>query len=108
MCSTPASLSPSDTNVTRSSMVASSGGAGLPVQPHLLHARVIVDDVVRDQVLDVRPLHEVAEAPAQDRLGHVRLELALDLHHQVEALLGIDLPRLSGDQVVNLGAAIFA
>jgi hypothetical protein len=46
---------------------------------------------MRDEIFHVGPLHEVAEAPAQDRLGHVRLETLLDLDHQREPLLGIDL-----------------
>src|SRR5262245_63683759 len=63
----------------------------LPVQPDLLHARVVVVVVVRDEVLHVGPAGEVAQAPAQHRLDRLRLEPALDVQHEGQALLRIDL-----------------
>src|SRR6266849_4003403 len=77
-CSTPVSFRPPEANVTRSSI--------LPVQPHFLHARVVVDDVMGDEIADLRPLDEVAEAPAEDGLGHIRLEALLDLEDERQSL----------------------
>src|SRR6185436_17852234 len=55
------------------------------VEPYFLHARVVVERVVRGQVLHVRPADEVLVAPTQHGSRHVRFEPALDLPHELES-----------------------
>src|SRR6266496_817662 len=86
--------------------VAASPRAVLLVQPDLLHPAVVVDVVVRDQVLHVRPLGVVVEAPAHHRPGRVDLELLLDLRHQREPLLRVELLRLLVDLLHELLVAV--
>src|SRR5262245_13257347 len=70
---------------------------GLLVEPHFLHPTVVVEVVVRDQVLHLRPVGEVVHAPDERRTRGFLLQLALDLPHLGQPLLGIDLGRLLVD-----------
>src|SRR5215813_13947901 len=63
----------------------------LLVQPDLLHPPVVVERVVRDEVLHVWPLRKVLLAPAEHGPGHVGLQLALDLPDQLEPLGAVEL-----------------
>src|ERR1041385_949092 len=71
-------------------------GAGrrLLVQPHFLHPPVVVEVVVRDQVLHLRPVGVIVDAPVQRGPRTLPLQLLLDLQHLGQPLLGIDLGRL--------------
>src|SRR5262249_39560421 len=73
----------------------------LLVQPDLLHSPVVVERVVRDQVLHVRPLRETRLAPAHHRPRDVGLELSLDLPDELEPLAPVELLRLRIDQAVD-------
>src|SRR5437879_8804582 len=66
----------------------------LPVAPHFLHPAEVVDGLVRDQVLHVRPDREVVELPVQDRPSGVGFEPFLDREVERQSLLGIELLRL--------------
>src|SRR5215469_17842831 len=85
---------------------ASGLDASLLVQPHVLHAAVVVERVVGDQALHVGPLREVFLPPGQHGAGHLRLEAALDLPHELEALAPVQLLRLQIDQLVRLLVAV--
>src|SRR5499433_4295561 len=87
---------------------AESGAIRLPllVQPYVLHAAVVVERVVGDQALHVGPLREVFLSPGQHGAGHLRLEAALDLPHEREALAPVQLLRLQIDQLVRLFVAV--
>src|SRR5690349_1380955 len=69
-------------------------GAWLLVQPHFLHAPVVVEVVVGDQVLHLRPVGVVVDAPVERGPGALGLQLLLDVDHDGRALLGVDLGRL--------------
>src|SRR5947208_17074140 len=77
-----------------------------PVQPDLLHAPVVVEGVVGDEVLDVRPLGEILVAPAEHRPRHVGLELPLNVPHEPDAAGAVELLGLEIDQAVGLRAAV--
>src|SRR5262252_1527689 len=80
--------------------------ASLLVQPHVLHAAVVVERVVGDQALHVGPLREVLLPPGQHGTRHLGLEAALDLPHELEALRAVELLRLLVDQLVRLLIAV--
>src|SRR5438093_8574949 len=82
--------------------------AGLLVAPHFLHPAEVVDGLVRDQVLHVRPYGEVIELPVQDGPRGVGLELALDRVVERQALLRIELLRLRVDHLHDFFAAVLA
>src|SRR5262249_7133254 len=87
---------------------AESGAIRLPllVQPHVLHAAVVVERVVGDEALHVGPLREVLLPPGQHGARHLGLEAALDLPHELEALRAVQLLRLQVDQLVRLFVAV--
>src|SRR5678816_1831690 len=80
----------------------------LPVQPHVLHAPVVVESVVRDEVLHVGIVREVFLPPAEHGARHVGLDAALDLEDQLDALGPVELLRLLVDQAVGLLVATVA
>src|SRR6266850_3232668 len=71
--------------------------ASLLVAPHFLHPAEVVDGLVRDHVLHVRPHGEVVELPVEDRPRGVGLELALDRVVERQPLLAVQLLRLRVD-----------
>src|SRR5499427_10613522 len=70
----------------------------LAVEPYFLHAPEAVERVVRDEVLDARPLREVVDPPGHGGPRSRVHELALDLLHESQALLRVELLRLLLDQ----------
>src|SRR5262245_25933555 len=80
----------------------------LLVQPHLLQAREVVDRLVRDEVLDVRPDREVVEPPVQERPRRIRFELLLDRLHLGQPFLRIQLLGLLVDLGHHLLVAVEA
>src|SRR5881398_1951096 len=78
----------------------------LLVEPDLLHAAVVVQRVVRDQVAHVRSLREVLVAPAQHRTRHVGLQLALDVPHELQPPGAVELARLRVDHPVHRLVAV--
>src|SRR5262252_2218537 len=113
-CAQAGKLRPSTTSAVATSALASRSlimrailcAAPLLVQPHVLHAAVVVERVVGDQALYVGPLREVFLSPGQHGAGHLRLEAALDLPHELEALAPVQLLRLQIDQLVRLFVAV--
>src|SRR5688500_2607228 len=63
----------------------------LLIQPYFLHSPVVVQRVVRHQVLHVRPLREVLVAPAQHGARDIGFQPALDLPHDLLTLLAVEL-----------------
>src|SRR5262249_45136134 len=61
------------------------------VEPHVLHAAVVVERVVGDQALHVGPLREVLLPPGQHGARYLGLEASLDLPHELEALRAVQL-----------------
>src|SRR5215467_1152708 len=80
--------------------------APLLVQPHVLHAAVVVERVVGDEAFHVGPLREVLLPPGQHGARHLGLEASLDLPHELEALRAVLLLRLQVDQLVRLLVAV--
>src|SRR5688572_15757391 len=58
--------------------VAGAAPAPLLVRPHFLQAAVVVEGLVRDQVLDVGPVGEELDAPHEHGPHRLLLDLALD------------------------------
>src|SRR5215469_10831655 len=113
-CAQAGKTRPRTTNAIATSALARRGRvmgailcrAPLLVEPHVLHAAVVVERVVGDQALHVGPLREVLLPPRQHGAGHLRLEAALDLPHELEALAPVQLLRLQIDQLVRLLVAV--
>src|SRR5262245_39273418 len=72
-------------------------GARLLIQPHLLQSREVIDRLMRNEVLHVRPDREVVEPPVEQRPRRIRLELLLDRLHLGQSLLRVQLLRLLVD-----------
>src|SRR5262252_4900192 len=64
---------------------------GLLVPPHVLHAAEVVDVVLGNHVVHVRPVREVVEPPVEDGTGRVLLDLLLQGQHQLQAFLVVHL-----------------
>src|SRR2546422_7965596 len=73
--------------------------SSLLVAPHFLHPAEVVDGLVRDQVLHVRPDGEEVDLPVQDRPRGVGLELLLDRDVERQPLLRVQLLRLRLEQL---------
>src|SRR5512146_1542966 len=69
----------------------------LLVEPHVLHAAVVVDRVMREQALHVRPVRVVIDAPGDHGPHGVLFELPEDVADDRPALLRVELPRLRVD-----------
>src|SRR5256885_2299622 len=82
--------------------------AGLLVAPHFLHPAEVVDGLVRDEVLHVRPHREVVELPVQDRPRGVGFEPFLDREVERQSLLGIELLRLRVEHLHDFFVAVLA
>src|SRR4030095_12746272 len=80
----------------------------LLVAPHVLEAGEVVDVVVRDQPLHVRPVREVVEALGQDGPGRVLLEPLLDRDDLLQSLLRIQLLRLAVEHLHDFLVAVLA
>src|SRR5207244_8393266 len=80
--------------------------SGLLVAPHFLHPAEVVDRLVRDQVLHVRPDGEVVELPVQDRSRGVGFELLLNRGVEGEPLLRIELLRLRVEHLHDFLVAV--
>src|SRR5262245_27147229 len=63
----------------------------LLVPPHVLHAAEVVDVVLGNHVVDVRPVRKVVEPPVEDGTGRVLLELLLQGQHQLQTFLVVHL-----------------
>src|SRR5689334_15519651 len=85
--------------------IASIGGPALLVAPHLLHPAPVIDRVVRDEVLHMRPHREVVESPEQDGTDGGLFQLPLDVLHQRHPLLRIQLLGLLVEEPRHLLAA---
>src|SRR5215470_13175857 len=72
------------------------------VEPHLLHAAPVVERVVGHEVLDVRPLSEIFDAPAQHWSRDICLELLLDVPYQLEPPGRVQLGGLAVDHLIHL------
>src|SRR3989475_11527256 len=82
--------------------------SGLLVAPHFLHPSEVVDGLVRDQVLHVRPDGEIVELPVQNGARGVRLEPPLDRVDHRQPLFRVELLRLGVDQLHDFFAAVLA
>src|SRR5438128_7970451 len=80
--------------------------SGLLVAPHFLHPAEVVDGLVRDQVLHVRPDGEEVDLPVQDRPGGVGLELLLDRDVERQPLLRVELLRLCVEHLHDFFIAV--
>src|SRR5882724_1389256 len=58
----------------------------LLIQPDLLHAAVVVNRLVRYDVLNVGPHHYILFAPPEHKPSAIELEALVDLVDQLEAL----------------------
>src|SRR5207253_9570675 len=82
--------------------------SGLLVAPHFLHPAEVVDGLVRDQVLHVRPDGEEVDLPVQDRPRGVGFEPFLDREVERQSLLGIELLRLRVEHRHDFFVAVLA
>ena len=78
------------------------------IQPHILKSQIVVLAVgVRPKVLHMR-LPAIAGGAVQDhRTRGVLDQHALDLPDQLRALFPVELARLRGQQLVDLGVAVW-
>src|SRR5262245_3130944 len=79
---------------TTEAFTRSSPPPELLVAPHFLHPTEVVDRLVRNHVLHVRPHREVVDLPVEDRPRGIGLEPLLDRRVERQPLLGIELLRL--------------
>src|SRR5688500_10440542 len=80
--------------------------AALLVEPDIHQPAAVVDDLVRNEVLDVALVGEAVHAPAHGGPRRVLLQLRLDLRHEGHALFGIELLRLLLDHLRHLLVAV--
>src|SRR5262249_19254329 len=85
---------------------ASSRRPRSPVEPDLLHAAPVVERMMRDEISDVGPLGEIFLAPPERRARDIGLELLLDLPHELQALVAVELLGLLIDPAVDLLVAV--
>src|SRR5215470_15364052 len=80
----------------------------LLVGPHFLHPTEVVDRLVRNHVLHVRPHRKVVDPPVEDRPRGVGLELPLDRDVERQPLLWIELLRLGIEHLHDFFVAVLA